>query len=445
MTEHGDELDIRAGGAIAVDTATLRDTAARFERAAADCDELVQRLSEAGVASMRAGALQPAPASRAEEAGEVARRLARSLRDRADVYELVELDATRRSSEAGSQLALAALSTRLLVYERPDLATAAAGLREHWQQGRHSEVLRQLTGAVAPAITAAGFIAVLAQAVRLLDRGGLMRSDAPLAGAPSPVTVRELSRVRVEPPTTLAQLAARVPGDGDSRVRVEAYTSASGRREYVVYIAGTQGMGLGGSDPWDMGSNLELYTGHRSASYDAVLKAMEAAGAGEGDRVHIVGHSQGGMIATHLARQGGFEVATLVTFATPVQAQLSATTLNVTVRHTDDPVVALAAGGVPVGGGSRESFVAERVADPVPRPADLAFGVHQMDTYRETASLIDASDDPRVDALRRTFADLGADDVTATAVVYGATRGVSASSALSVSSALSASSAEGAG
>lgn len=428
MTGGSDDLDIRAGGAIAVDTATLRETATRFERAATDCEELVHRLRAAGVASMRAGALQPAPTSRAEEAGEVARRLARSLRDRADVYELIEMDAVRRSSEAGSQLARAALSTRLLTHRRPDLAPEAARLSEHWLQGRHSEVLRQLTGAVAPAITVAGFIAVLAQAVRVLDRGALMRSDPPLTGAPNRVTVRDLSRMRVEPPATLAQLAARVPGDGDSRVRVEVYTSASGRREYVVYIAGTQGMGVGGAEPWDMSSNLELYTGHRSASYDAVLKAMEESGVGAGDRVHLVGHSQGGMIATHLARQGGFDVATLVTFATPVQAQLSTTTLNVTVRHTDDPVVALAAGGVPVGGGSRESFVAERVADPVPRPADLAFGVHQMDTYRETASLIDASDDPRVNAVRRALADLGGDDVTATAVVYGATRGVSASS-----------------
>jgi pimeloyl-ACP methyl ester carboxylesterase len=435
MNTDSDDLDIRAGGAIAVDTVTLRETAARFQRAAADCDHLVQCLREAGRASMRAGALQPAPTSRAEEAGDTARRLARALRDRADVYELIEAEATRRSAEVGSGLAVAALSARLLTQARPDLAAEAARVSAQWRQSRNREVERQLIGAVAPVVTAAGILAVLATAIRHLDRGALVPSDPPLTGAPSPVTVRELSRSSVTSPTSLEQLAARMPGDGDSRVRVEVYTSASGRREYVVYVAGTQSAGLGTSDPWDMGSNLELYTGHRSASYDAVLRAMEEAGAAPGDRVHIVGHSQGGMIATHLAREAGFDVATLVTFATPVQAQLGVSTLNVTVRHTDDPVVALAVGGPPVGGGSRHSFVVDRLADPVPRPADLAFGVHQMDAYRETAALIDASDDPRVDVLRRTLQALGDDDVKATAVVYGARRGTSPAAAPSASSA----------
>lgn len=414
-----DELDIRAGGAISVDTQTLRDTAGRLTRAASDCGHLADQLRRAGEASRDAGLLDPAPARRAEQAQTVAERLARALRDRAEVYELIELEAAGRvTSHEG---AVARLSARLLTLARPGVAAEAARVRQEWFEGRHREVERQLFGAVTPLLSAVALLATVTAGIRRADRGVITPSDPVLAGTAAPSRVTELSRGAVRPPAGLEQLAARVPGEGESRVRVELYVTAAGEREYIVYIAGTQSAGFGGGDPWDMASNVELYTGSRSSSYEAVQQAMAAAGAGAGDRVHIVGHSQGGMIATHLAREGGYDVATLVTFATPVEAQLDGEVLAVTVRHTDDPVVALAVGGVPVVGGSRDSFIVERVADPVPRPADLAFGVHQMDAYRETAALVDASDDPRVEGLRQQLSVLGS-AVTSTAIVYGATR-----------------------
>jgi hypothetical protein len=322
------------------------------------------------------------------------------------VYERVERHATRAVEE------LDAGSDRIGV--------DAETLWDHWRHGRHAEVGRQLFGAVAPFWQAAALLAALGGAIRLVDRGAILRDDPPLVPTGRTTTVTELSRSRVAAPDSVVELAARIPGGDDERVRVETYEAAAGRREHIVYIAGTKDLGTPYAEPWDMASNFELYLGFASSSYDATGRALAAAGALAGDRIHLVGHSQGAMIAGRFARESGYEVGSLITFASPVQVELD-DVLTVTVRHTDDPVVALSAGGVPVVGGAAGSFVVERVADPQPRLGDLALGVHHMDAYRETAALIDASDDPRVDAVRVHLAGLVSAG-TATAIVYGARR-----------------------
>ena len=407
----GGPLDIRAGGLIAVDTGALRHVAGILSRLSSECADLSSRLRLAGVLSRDAGLWDPDPAGRAEAAQDRATELARALRHRADVYELVEQHATRAVSgiEAGSGAA----------------AREAERMWEDWRAHRHAEVGRQLAGAVGPFWQAGLLFGTMGGLVRSVDRGTILCGDPVLRPATRPAVVTELSRTRVRAPRSLAEIVARIPGDADGRVRVETYTTASGRREHVVYITGTRDLGTPYAEPWDMASNIELYLGQASSSYDATGRALEAAGALAGDRVHLVGHSQGAMIATRFAREGGYEVASLITFASPVQAELPDDVLSVAVRHTDDPIVALSAGGVPVPSGSRDSFVVERVADPQPRLGDLALGVHHLDAYRETAALVDASDDPRVDALRAHLAGL-ASAGTATAVVYGARRDVGA-------------------
>jgi len=402
----GDGLEIRAGGVIAVDTETLRHVAGVLVRFAADCAAVSALLHRAGLLSREGGLWLPDPAGTAEQAEERATALARALRHRAEVYERVERHATRAVEE------LDAGSDRIGV--------DAETLWDHWRHGRHAEVGRQLFGAVAPFWQAAALFAALGGAIRLVDRGAILRDDPPLVPTGRTTTVTELSRSRVAAPDSVVELAARIPGGDDERVRVETYEAAAGRREHIVYIAGTKDLGTPYAEPWDMASNIELYLGFASSSYDATGRALAAAGALAGDRIHLVGHSQGAMIAGRFARESGYEVGSLITFASPVQVELD-DVLTVTVRHTDDPVVALSAGGVPVVGGAAGSFVVERVADPQPRLGDLALGVHHMDAYRETAALIDASDDPRVDAVRVHLAGL-ASAGAATAIVYGARR-----------------------
>lgn len=408
------ELDIRAGGLIAVDTETLRHVAGILSRLSSDCADLSSHLRLAGALSRDAGLWDPDPAGRAEEAEARAAALAHALRDRAEVYELVDQHATRAMTgiDAGSGAA----------------AREAERMWEDWRSHRHAEVGRQLLGAVGPLWQAGLLFGSMGGLVRSVDRGAILRGDPELRPATRPTVVTEVARSGVRAPASLAEIADRIPGDADGRVRVETYTTASGRREHVVYITGTRDLGTPYAEPWDMASNIELYFGQASSSYDATGRALAAAGALAGDRVHLVGHSQGGLIATRFARESGYDVASLITFASPVQAELPDDVLSVTVRHTDDPIVALSAGGVPVTSGSRDSFVVERVADPQPRLGDLALGVHHMDAYRETAALVDASDDPRVDALRAHLAGL-ASAGAATAVVYGARRDVGATPA----------------
>lgn len=408
-----DALDIRSGGLIAVDTESLRHAAGLLDRLADECDDVGAILRHADLASRRAGLWEPLPAGRADEARDRATDIALALRHRAEVYELIESHAIAVSR--GLELATGG------DVDTPAGTTGEAmRMWEHWRGGRQQVIDAQLSGAAGPWITAAFVLGSATAAIRAVGAGTLPPDAPPLRPVTRPAVVHEVSRAEVAPPRTLEEIAARMPGGGEGRVRVESYATAAGEREYVVYIAGTQNLGAPYAEPWDMASNLELYLGQGSSSYDATRRALAAAGAESGDRVHIAGHSQGGMIGVRLAREGGYDVGTVVTFATPVEADLDDDVLVVTVRHPDDPIVALTGGGLPTSAGSPESFVAERVVDPSIRWGDVGIGVHQMDEYRETAALVDRSDDPRVKALHVQLATLGT--AVGTAVVYGARR-----------------------
>jgi pimeloyl-ACP methyl ester carboxylesterase len=258
-----------------------------------------------------------------------------------------------------------------------------------------------VTGAAAGVLTLG-----TAAALGLTGTGRLPR-DARLSDTAGPVTLTPVAPVRAPTaPTSLTDVTRRMPGAGDSRVRVERYVMPNGTRQFAVYIAGTQSLALGGDDPWDNASNAELYTGRTSDSYAATQQALEAAGAQPGDTVHAFGHSQGAMIGAHLALEGGYDTRTLVSFGSPVEADVDAGTLNVTLRHTDDPVAALAGGGHAASVGAPGSFVVERAAHTDVGVGDVVAPAHRMVQYADTAALVDASADPRVGNLRDVFADL---------------------------------------
>lgn len=434
-----DDLDIRGGGAVAVDTGSLRDAAAGFARLAADLDEI-----EAAVAVVGRLLWDVSPATwRPGEAIEAARRLivaaasgaheiVDGLRFAADVYELIELRAERAAADAaGDDRALARLDERIagLVRTAPD-----ADRQARLEQLAHdlmwpAELARQAPGALwwlAPGFgsSASALTWVMLQGV---GRGRIGATER-LGGEPPPVTVTRLAPAAAPPsaspagapaatpppaaaatsaaaPTSLAAAAARMPA-GESRVRVERYTMADGSRQFAVYVTGTRTVAPLGTEPFDMTSNVQLYTGERSASYQAALMALADAGAREGDVVHAFGHSQGAMVTARLALEGGFDTRTLVSFGSPVEADVGADTLSVTLRHRDDPVAALAGGGT-AAVGAPGSFVAERTADPAGGTHDLGIPGHGIDTYTHTAQLLDASADPRMDAVRGVFAELG--------------------------------------
>ncbi len=166
-----------------------------------------------------------------------------------------------------------------------------------------------------------------------------------------------------------------------------------GSRQFAVYVAGTQTAAPHTEEPFDMGSNLELYAGERSASYDAALAALRDAGAGSGDVVHAFGHSQGAMVAAHVALEGGFDTRTLVSFGSPIEADVGDRTLSISLRHSDDPVAALAGGGSAGAVGAPGSFIVSRTADPASGLHDFQLPAHGIDEYARTAMLLDDSGD----------------------------------------------------
>lgn len=425
------DLEILGGGAVAVDTATLRETAGRFLVAGDDLDEIRSRLgavqnmllgelAHAGEAASAASVL----GTRLAETVDAATRIAAALREAAAVYELVELNAEHRAAVLmGDREAALRLDAErdLLMSRHPDAMDAAVGADFERAVMWPSDLVRQATetgfalgedagelGAIY-AGAAAGLGTIGLGAAAGFSGIGRLSRDARLTGRAEPVTVTPVApTAQATAPASLAAAAQRIPGAGDARVRVEAYTLADGTRQYAVYVAGMRSQAVGGRDPWDNLSNAQLYTGRNSASYAATVEALEQAGARPGDVVHAFGHSQGAMITSHLALEGDFDVRTHVTFGAPVEADAGARTLSVGVRHTDDPVAALAGGGHVAPVGSPGSFVVERESDPASGVHDLRAPAHGMSAYAETAAMVDASTDPRVDAVRAVFTELEA-------------------------------------
>jgi hypothetical protein len=429
------DVDIRGGGAVAVDTTTLRHAADGFASLAEELMEIAGVVWAAG-ADLSAVPSGAGPSYAIETVRIVfeavideANALAAALRAAAAVYDVVEARAERAAAEAAGDVELVArIDARLaaLRLSNPDAevqaSLAAFGRWLTWP----GDLAMQGSGALWWLMP--GFHSLAIPMAWGLQRmigsagAGTVSSSARLRGRATAVLVQPIAPARpTTAPTSLAGVAGRVPGGGEARIRVERYTMGDGSRQFAVYIAGMQTIAPQTPEPFDMASNVELYTGDRSASYDATLAALEQAGARPGDVVHAIGHSQGAMTAAHVALEGGFDTRTLISFGSPVEADVGADTLSVNIRHTDDPVTALAGGGHAQAVGAPGSFVAERVVDPLPGPQDLRMPIHGIDAYAETARLVDASGDARVSAMGGLFDELG-DAASVEVTEYSAVR-----------------------
>jgi pimeloyl-ACP methyl ester carboxylesterase len=468
-----DGLQIRSGGAVAVDTSTLSEAAVRFDAVRGELADIahgLRRLQAALALSEYGGdarAAASALGTRLDDAQTEAEEIAAALREAAYAYEMVELQAQHRAAVlAGDTDRATRLDARLsaMVDAHPTAWRIALGAEFGNAVLWPSELVRQATqwgtvvgdtfgdpGAIVAGV-ATGLLTLGGAAVVGLAGTGRIPRDARLTGGAGPVTVTPIAAAApntlvpafapgaapggaaaastVAPPTppsavaprSLAAVAERMPGAGDSRVRVERYTMPDGSRQYAVYIAGMQSYAAGGDDPWDNESNLQLYAGQRSDSYAATEAALAEAGVQPGDAVHVFGFSQGAMIGAHLALEGGYDTRTLVSIGSPVDPDVGSGTLSVALRHTDDPVAGLAGGGHGEAVGAAGSFVAERVADPESALEDAWLPAHRLTAYAETAALVDASSDPRVDGVREVFDTLGAAE-SVEVTEYAATRG----------------------
>lgn len=455
------DLEIRHGGVVAVDTETLRAVTRRLEslatRVAEASTQLAAAMARAADDARWDSLAVPAIVRGSGEVTDTCRSMAADLGRMADVYEYVELramaDLALRSSDApawaGYREQMRELRERAggvgAQAWAAEMQRASAWDDDFLGQGPLAGFAANPLWGSSLGVGAASLIGGLA----MIGRGTVGREER-LAGAAPAVTVRpvpsSVSTVRplagesrpkpgthtapaastapastvpgvtvagvtapastARAPAGLAAAMSRIPR-GDAQVRVETYTMANGSKQYAVYIAGTRTPSFGAKDPFDLTSNVQLYSGQRSASYEAVREALHQSGADRGDTVHAFGHSQGAMIGGRVALEGEFEVKTLGTAGPPIEADVSDATLSVALRHTDDPVAMLSGGGTVHGPGSPDSFIAERLADPAPGIHDVDLGVaHGLDVYVETAQMVDASNDPRVQSLREVFTDL---------------------------------------
>lgn len=123
-------------------------------------------------------------------------------------------------------------------------------------------------------------------------------------------------------PTTLTGLAERLmylDNRGTPTIRIEKYANAA-----IAYIPGTRTGSFGWTtNPMDMKTNLQEMSGRVSNVELGLEKALAAAGVKPTDRVMLVGHSQGGLVAISAAersKSGSFPylVEKVVTFGSPV-------------------------------------------------------------------------------------------------------------------------------
>ncbi|QAY59579.1 hypothetical protein ET475_05990 [Microbacterium protaetiae] len=440
-----DDITIRDGGVVAVDTESLRRAAARWAVLRTRLRDAAQALStaarnlsalgpEATAVLSTTTSLIGRSAWMASSCADDLDDLVADLRTAADTYEVIELRA--RAAVHGGVGTVAARSLALMVFgsRHPEaLAHADAA-----SAARDLQVGAQLAGPsnggvmLAPALVAlasplfglelmsiAGALPQAAQGAQALIRmlgAGRIAPGMTLAGAAEPVRLQQtFASSLVSPPDGLADALGRIPDD-DARVRIESYAMPDGSMRYAVYLAGTRDFVPGGdeTDPWDMRSNLEMYFGQDSAAYEAVQAAMADAGVPPGAQVYLFGHSQGGMIADWLAVQGGYDVSMLVTAGSPTEAAVGDETLSVQLRHTDDVVQSLAAGGSDARVGAEGSMVVERAGDPVPGLQDLSVAAHHLTAYVATARMVDAAADPRAAQMRVALGELrGARSVAA--------------------------------
>lgn len=417
-------LDIRSGGAIAVDPDSLREAASRLDGAG---DVLDIAAAAATTAMQEVSSIAELTASQVVRAASLMARMEEAVRDlatrtrrTADAYELVELRIQlqlmvawpRSGPEAESEWERVDRRFQRIAERNPAAVDEAERVWQQWRQEYGDEFVRQWAlsmgdvNAIIPGLGLGAFAASvpLRRAVRSLGLGVVPRG-AKLQGQPPPVQVMRTLRSQAgAAPETLGEAARRIPDVGPARVRVEKYTMPDGSRQFAVYLGGTGG---GDRSAWSWESNSQLYSGRMSASFAATLTALERAGAKPGDVLHTFGFSQGAMIGARLEAAGEYDVRTLVALGSPVDVQADPNTLSVAVRHSDDPVALLAGGGMPAGSGSPESLVVERVDHPLAGLRDVLVPAHRLEEYADTAAMLDESDDPRVEPVRDVLQSLG--------------------------------------
>jgi hypothetical protein len=232
--------------------------------------------------------------------------------------------------------------------------------------------------------------------------------------------------------------AMRSVSDGYSTpgaVAVTRLDHPDGTRSWLVAVPGTEEGTVGGPNPFDMQSNLELLAGHSAAASELTVAAMEQAGIAPGEPVMLAGHSQGGMTAMALAGSvavtSRFAITHVLTAGSPVAGMSAQPGVEVLhVEHSTDVIPALDGRPNP---DTRDRTTVRRDLsvsdDPAERAARLSFvDAHDVDLYVRTLDLVDASagHDASINAWQESVgsAVFGPDGTTAVVTRYAGIGGV---------------------
>lgn len=181
-------------------------------------------------------------------------------------------------------------------------------------------------------------------------RFGVLEDSTPVKVSPAGVT-------DVHPPPAssiggLVTVEAQTESAGNkdrSRLTVDHRVDAQGRGHWVVNVPGTQAWGMGmPPNPSDATANLRSLAGRESSLYPAVTTAVTAAMRKAGvkpgsEPVMLVGHSQGGIVASRLASNAQFrtrfKVTHVLTVASPESRIKTPTSVQaLSIEHRADPV-----------------------------------------------------------------------------------------------------------
>ncbi|MCD2440906.1 alpha/beta hydrolase [Agromyces sp. SYSU K20354] len=209
----------------------------------------------------------------------------------------------------------------------------------------------------------------------------------------------------VAAPTGVSDLADRVPSGEGPQIRIERYGQPDDPR-WVVYVSGTVESSLvAGEEPFDHSSNvfgiaddsvidaLRMAGAESGAGERAVRQAMEEAGVAPGDPVMPVGHSGGGIIAAKVAADPELNVVGAVNLGGPTASAPTSEGVPVlSIEHDEDIVPAVGGFGQP----SPERLTVSRSVLEEGREYDSALPAHELARYRETAALVDESEEARL-------------------------------------------------
>jgi hypothetical protein len=253
----------------------------------------------------------------------------------------------------------------------------------------------------------------------------------PVVGAPTSVTGPTNPHDLTDLVTMVDQAQGARP-DGSGNIRITTVQGPDGPA-VVVSVPGTTdwGPGTAGQSPVDLTGNLVAVSGEQSTAIEGVEQAIARAQADgtipPGAPVMLVGHSQGGIIASQLAADPDFvsqyNVTNMMTFGTPLDGvPVDPRVQTLALQHTTDPVPRLDLGGLTIVGAvpGPAGSVTEVTLPNDPGVGNNPFAQHGGETYAWSLDHLTGADADVVGRYQDGLGDfLGADEVYAVDVPIG--------------------------